>query len=226
MHRRKTVTMRALATVGSLACLVGLATGCGSHRATVKGSSPTPVPSSTTASLAPTTTLAPPATTASSAPPQPPASTTSTTGTPVCLAQDLKPTWTGNGNGASGVLYYPVNMTNVSSSACETGGYFGAAAYDPNGVLLVGTETRDPSLNPSANSSAVTVSPGATISFVVGFPDNNGSTSCNTNVGSLHLTPPNDTSQLQVATPRQSGGFPLLCQGKLLIGPVSLGSKG
>lgn len=125
------------------------------------------------------------------------------------------------------MIYYPVNLTNGSSSACVTGGYFGAAAYDPSGGLVVGTETRDPSLGVGTSNAAITVAPGATVSFVVGLPDNEGGggASCSTTMGDLHLTPPNDTSQLDVATPRQGGGFPALCQHELLVGPVSLGAK-
>lgn len=173
-------------------------------------------PSSTTATASPSSTAA---TSAVAAPP-------TTGGNPLrCGAGELRPSWSGVGNGASGVVYYSIQVTNVGSTKCITAGYFGVSAYSPDGRLITSSDTRDSGLDNSA--SELTVAPNGSVNFTIGLADNNptqGGTACGTVVGALHLIPPNDTNSNQLATPLKNGGFPPLCQPMILVGPAVAGA--
>jgi hypothetical protein len=124
---------------------------------------------------------------------------------------------------ASEHLYYTVNLENVSGRGCVTGGYVGVAAYDPEGRLIPASESRAPGFAPDA---ALSVEPGASMHFTVGFADvdmETGGTPCSTMVGALHLIPPNDWTEEQVAT-RISTGYPKLCGNNFLVGPLASGA--
>jgi len=169
--------------------------GCGSSVATT-----TPKTSSPPTTAAGSTTTAP-----LSAP-----TTTSTVAiTPTsdqCMASQLQPSWLGMGNGASGHLYYGVNLLNSSPTSCVTGGYVGVSAYSPAGDLIAANESRD-SMGMSSPPT-LTVATGASVHFVVGLPDvveATGGTECSTTVGALHLIPPNETSEVQIAHSDQCG---------------------
>jgi hypothetical protein len=166
----------------------------------------------------------------------PPSSTTTTEGasstTPTvvdateCVASDLRPSWDSQGDGAAGTIYYNVNLANVSGASCTTGGYFGVSAYDPSGTLLASQDIREPMGAPAE----VTVSPGGSISFAVGFVDQSstgGGTPCTSTVGALHLIPPNTTTEVQIATPLPAAastvGYPSLCEPRIAVGPVQSG---
>ncbi|MDQ6837878.1 MAG: DUF4232 domain-containing protein [Actinomycetota bacterium] len=125
-------------------------------------------------------------------------------------------------------MYYGVNVTNTSATRCLTGGFFGVSAYSPGGHLLASSDTQQRGLGPGAATPTLMVQPGASVHFTVGFADNvasAGGVSCGTVVGSLHLIPPNDTSSDQVATPMQRGGWPALCEGLVLVGPIQPGAS-
>jgi hypothetical protein len=127
------------------------------------------------------------------------------------------------GNGASQHLFYVVNLENVSGQACVTGGYVGVAAYDPEGRLIPASEQRAPSMAPD---DALSVAPGASMHFSIGLPDVDmeaGGTDCQTVVGALHLIPPNERTDVQVATPI-STGYPKLCGSSFLVGPLVSGA--
>jgi hypothetical protein len=129
----------------------------------------------------------------------------------------------GVGNGASGHLFYVVNLENVSGSACVTGGFVGVAAYDPEGHLIPASEERAPSMAPD---EPLSVGPGASVNFSVGLADVDieaGGTQCSTVVGALHLIPPNERTDVQVATPI-SAGYPKLCGNGFLVGPLVSGA--
>ena len=129
----------------------------------------------------------------------------------------------GVGNGASEHLFYVVNLENVSGRACVTGGFVGVAAYDPEGNLISASEERAPSMAPDA---ALSVGPGVSVYFSIGLPDVDaeaGGTECSTVVGALHLIPPNESTDVQVATPI-SGGYPKLCGNGFLVGPLVSGA--
>ena len=121
------------------------------------------------ARAATTTTVSNPTTSTVVSPP----STTSTTVALAgagnqCTAGDLRPSWLGFGDGASEHLFYVVNLENVSGRACVTGGYVGVAAYEPDGLLISASEERAPSMAPDV---ALSVGPGTSMHFSVGFPD-------------------------------------------------------
>jgi hypothetical protein len=128
------------------------------------------------------------------------------------------------GDGASGVLYFQVALVNTSSASCVTGGYVGVAAYTPAGHLIVATESRE--LLGASAPSTLSIAPGASMHFVVGFPDvdqADGGTACSTMVGALHLIPPNETTEVQIATPVATG-YPTLCGSTFNVGPLVSGA--
>ena len=121
-----------------------------------------------------------------------------------CTAGDLRPSWPGFGDGVSEHLFYSVNLQNVTGRACVTGGYVGVAAYDPAGHLIPAAEQRA-SMAPDV---ALSVGPGGSMHFSIGLPDVDieaGGTECSTVVGALHLIPPNERTEVQVATPVSTG---------------------
>ena len=203
-------SMRRLALI-PMAGMVAL--GCGSPAATTKPKTSSP---STTAPATSTTTTNSPASTSSTVRASP--------ASDQCTAGQLHPSWTGQGNGASGYLFYSVNLLNSSPSTCVTGGYVGVSAYDPAGNLIAASGSRD--TTNTTSPSTLTVAPGATAHFVVGLPDVNeaaGGTACSTTVGALHLIPPNEMTEVQIATPI-STGYPKLCGDAFLVGPLLSGS--
>jgi len=207
--------MKKLAVAGLISMAGIVVLGCGSPVATTKSRGS---PSSTTS---PDT---------STAAKNPPTSTSSTVATSQvsgqCTAGQLHPSWFGQVNGASGNLFYVINFRNASSSVCITGGYVGVSAYDPAGFLITASESR----NAMGTTSPPTlkVAPYSTIHFVVGFSDVNrgaGGTACSTVVGALHLIPPNEKTEVQIATPISSG-YPNLCGSTFLVGPLLVGAGG
>lgn len=195
--------------------LVVLLTGC----------SETPSRTSAPRAAPPTTTTVPQATTSTVVNPP---TTTSTTAALAgagnqCTPGDLRASWPGFGNGASEHLFYVVNLENVSGRACVTGGYVGVAAYDPEGHVIPASENRASGMAPD---EALSVGPGASMHFSVGLPDVDieaGGTECTTVVGALHLIPPNETTDVQVATPI-STGYPKLCGNSFLVGSLASGA--
>jgi hypothetical protein len=189
-----------------------VALGCGSSIGTTKPNATAPATSAT-----PTTT-----TTLSN-----PLSSTSSTAVPAtqasdqCTASQLRPSWSGMGNGASGTVYYVVNLLNPSPSACVTGGYVGVSAYDPAGDLIAVSAMREGTgLTPPPT---LTIAPGASVHFTVGLPDVDeatGGTQCSVTVGALHLIPPNEKSEVQIATPISAGYYPSLCGSRFVVGAL------
>ncbi|MHB8290424.1 MAG: DUF4232 domain-containing protein [Acidimicrobiales bacterium] len=154
------LTMRRLASSALIPVAGPVPLGCGSSVPTTK-----PKRSSSSTTVTPTTTTAgyPSASTTSTVPPTPTSHQ--------CTAHQMKPSWSGAGNGASGHLFNGVNVLNSSPSPCVTGGYVGVSAYDPAGDLIAASESR--SLMGTTSPPTLTVAPGATVHFVVGLPDVN-----------------------------------------------------
>jgi hypothetical protein len=146
-----------------------------------------------------------------------------TPGLQLCVSSDFQPSWSGQGVGASQVIYFVVNVLNISGASCDTGGYFGVSAYDPNGQLLTSSDARNPLGEPSPE---LTVPSGGSINFSVGFADVSSpvGNTCAVTVGALHLIAPNDTNEVQVATPNGKGGYPSLCSNQIAVGPVRSGA--
>jgi hypothetical protein len=74
----------------------------------------------------------------------------------------------GTGNGAAGTIYYPLEFTNTSSSACTIFGYPGVAFVSSPGGSLVGAPAGRVSGNPP---SLVTVEPGASAQATLAVSD-------------------------------------------------------
>ncbi len=77
---------------------------------------------------------------------------------PPCLTSGLRVS-TGPANGAAGSIYYPLEFTSTSASACTMYGYPGVSFVSrPGGRQLGGAATR----NPTFPARLVTLAPGAT----------------------------------------------------------------
>jgi hypothetical protein len=74
-----------------------------------------------------------------------------------CATNDLQLT-VGEGNGAAGTIYYPLDFTNVSNSACTMYGYPGVAFVSSPGGSQVGAAAGRSS---TTGPALVTVAPGA-----------------------------------------------------------------
>ena len=73
----------------------------------------------------------------------------------------------------------------------------------------------------------LTFAPGASVHFTVGLPDVDaatGGTQCSVTVGALHLIPPNETTEVQIATPI-STGYPSLCGSSFMVGALQSGAS-
>jgi hypothetical protein len=136
--------MIAAAALGGAALMIA---ACGST------ASPTGAP-------APTKTVTVPASQPASTAPATPTSSASPTpaGPPPCPTSALNAS-VGNGNGAAGSTYYPLEFTNASSTACTLFGYPGVSFVTGTGGSQIG---RAASRNPVVSSALVTLAPGAT----------------------------------------------------------------
>ncbi len=87
---------------------------------------------------------------------------------PRCTASDLG-VWlaVGQGNGAAGTIYYPLEFTNLSHHTCYLFGYPGVSALDRNGHQL-GSPARWGSLR---GAHIVNVAPGATAHTLLAYHD-------------------------------------------------------
>ena len=147
--------MRASAITGRLAlagsCLTSLAlltTACGSS---TPGATPTRTVTVTATPSAP----ASPTVTPSPSGPQP------------CSTTDLKLT-VGAANGAAGTIFYPLNFTNTSGSACTMFGYPGVAFVSSPGGSQIGAPA---SRRTAAAPAVITVAPGATVHATLAVSD-------------------------------------------------------
>ena len=214
---RISCVQRAVVLAVTLSVLVAVLTGCSSSSNPESAAKATTTEAKAATSTT-STALALPPTGTSTSTPIPPHS-------PQCTATDLRPSWPGIGDGASGVLYFTVNLLNSSQVTCATGGYVGVSAYEPSGVLIAASDSREPlgSANPPPT---LAVDPGQSVHFIVGLPDVNqaeGGAECSTTVGALHLIPPNERTELQIATPVHST-YPSLCEGTIYVGPLQSGA--
>jgi hypothetical protein len=87
---------------------------------------------------------------------------------PKCTASDLG-VWVavGQGNGAAGTIYYPLEFTNLSHHTCYLFGYPGVSVLDHNGRQL-GSPAKWGSL---AGAHVVNLAPGATAHTVLAYHD-------------------------------------------------------
>jgi Domain of unknown function (DUF4232) len=153
--------------------------------------------------LTPAAALAAPAhPVAALAAPAHPAARTATSA-PACATSALR-VWLGvPGEGAASSIYYPLELSNVSSHTCTLFGFPGVSAVAPGGAQLGSPASRDHS-DPTL---LVTLSPGATahvllrIVAVGVFPP---STCQPTNAIGLKVYPPNNTAATVVGFPFQA----------------------
>ena len=211
-------------TAAVIVAFVTLASACG-HGSPTRQQLSQPPPSSAVSPSVTTTSIGGVAPTSTSqlnspstGPPTPDAGNS-----PECSTKSIAASWPNNRDGASGVLYYSVDIRNVAASTCHMSGYFGVSAFSPAGILIAANDSREADLG---ILGPVVLGPGASAQFQVGFQDSNlqaGGTDCHTVVGSLHLIPPDQTTSVQLATPDalSDSGHPPLCEQKLFVGPVS-----
>lgn len=175
---------RSLAT-GLAAATTLLLAGCG-------GSSHS---SSTAAAVtsAPSTQASNPATTASTQ------TTATAAGAAPCRAADLSLSYLG-GQGATGHGELGFALKNTGSQTCSTYGYPGIQFLDHAGHALPTTPshtTQD--FFGTLPKTALTVSPGATVSFRLGVTHGETSSAGCTTASALQVIPPNDTATLKTA---------------------------
>jgi hypothetical protein len=137
---------RSVLTATALAGAVALLAACGSQ----------PSPQSGTVTKTVTATTTPRATAPSSAAPSP--SVSSPSGPPACTTSDLHLAL-GQGNGAAGSVYLPIEFTNSSGAACSLFGYPGVSFVTGIGGSQIGASANQSAATPR---KLITLAPGAT----------------------------------------------------------------
>jgi hypothetical protein len=101
----------------------------------------------------------------------------------------------GEGNGAAGTAFYPLDFTNTSGSACTMYGYPGVAFVSSPGGSLVGPPAKR---RPPAAPALVTVGPGATAHATLAVSDVLIGNNCHDQVQTkwLQVYPPGQFSAL------------------------------
>ncbi len=172
---------------------------CGGSATTASQSTPATSASTQTAPLPTSQSAPPPATT--------PATTTQAQTTPVaaspsiCRAADLSGSCLG-GQAATGHGLLGFALHNRSGHTCITYGYPGIQFLSQGGQPLttIPTHTTQDFFGPLPKP-ALTVSPGATVSFRLGVTHGAVSTTGCATAYALQVIPPNDTSTLRIALP-------------------------
>ena len=103
----------------------------------------------------------------------------------------------GQGNGAAGTIYYPLELTNLSRHACSLYGFPGVSAISRTGQQL-GSPASWASGGTFGTPRTVVVEPGATVHAILAYHDAAVSTA-----PGCHAV--NTTSQLRVYPPDQRG---------------------
>jgi len=165
-----------------LASLAILATACGSS----------------TPAAAPTRTVT---VTATASAPASPMVTPSPSGPQPCATTDLKLT-VGAANGAAGTIFYPLDFTNTSGSACTMFGYPGVAFVSSPGGSQIGAPA---SRRTAAAPTVITVAPGATVHATLAVSDVLIGNNCKhqQQVNWVQVYPPDQFSALFASLSRQ-----------------------
>ena len=159
--------------------------------------------SSPSATRTTTTTTHPkaPTTTTTTTAPAPPTSTTTTTTAALstCQLPGLQIAVVGQ-SGAAGTQEITFAMTDTSGAACTTYGYPGLLLVAPSGAALPTTVVRGGGLSfESIAPSQVTLAPGQSAYFNVGFSDvQTGTTTCSS-THTVEVTPPTTTTHATVS---------------------------
>ncbi len=143
------ITGRRLLAACCLTSLALLGAACGSS-----GSTATPVKTVTVTATPPST-------------PGPASASAAPSGPQPCLTSNLRLA-VGPGNGAAGTIYYSLDFTNTSSSACTMYGYPGVAFVSAPGGSQIGTPA---SRRGGTTPAVVTLAPGATAHATLAVSD-------------------------------------------------------
>ena len=129
--------------------------------------------------------------------------TTSTTSGPgACVAADLGLSFLG-GQGATGHGELGFALRNTTTASCRTYGYPGVQFLDRSGAPLPTDSTRTTEdFFGSTPVVALTVAPGASVSFRLGVTHGASSSAGCTTAYRLQVIPPNDTATLEVSIPQ------------------------
>jgi len=144
-------------------------------------------------------------------PSSPAPATSAPSATSQCTTADLRLT-VGASNGAAGTVYYPLDFTNSSSSACTMYGYPGVAFVSSPGGSQVGAPAGRESS--STVPALVTLAPGATAHATLAVSDvliSNNCTGHQVQVNWVQVYPPDQYSALFAQLSRQG------CADKTLV---------
>jgi hypothetical protein len=128
--------------------------------------------------------------------PTPTATPRLATGPGQCSTSDLKVT-IGQENGAAGTIYYPVQFTNVSASACTLYGYPGVAFVTQPGGSVIGA----PAGRRTSARVLITIGPGVTAHATLAVSDVLIGDNCHQHQVPVHwlqVYPPNQYTALTV----------------------------
>jgi hypothetical protein len=200
---------RRAGAAAALLCTAGLAAGCASTSNSAGGQSASATPAQSASSSATPSAAA-------SMPASPTSSPASSPSVPSCSPSDLKAAVsTGPGGAAAGSAYYPLNLTNTSSSSCSLFGYPGVSFVTAPGGSQIGAPA---SRNPAIKPSTVVLAPGQTGHVTLQVVDalNYSKSACKPVTAHwLKVFPPNQFGALYVKFSAQT------CSARL---PASLGS--
>jgi hypothetical protein len=155
--RASAITVRRALAGSCLTSLAVLAAACGS-------AAPAAAPART---VTVTATAPVPPSTASPGTASPGTVTPSPAGPQPCATTGLKLT-VGAANGAAGTIFYPLDFTNTSGSACTMFGYPGVAFVSSPGGSQIGAPA---SRRAAAAPTVITVAPGATAHATLAVSD-------------------------------------------------------
>jgi hypothetical protein len=208
--RSSASAIRHRAAGAALLGAVALLAACGTASQT-GGSAPASTPAASPSSPTPASASPSPTTASPSAAASTPASVTG------CATSALKANVnTAKAGAAAGSVYYPLDLTNVSSSTCTLFGYPGVSfVTGPSGSLLGRAAHR----NPVAPATTVTLAPGQTVhaTLQVAQAGNYNPAQCKPVTAHwLRVFPPNQTAALYTQFTTQ------VCSARL---PHSIGSQ-
>jgi len=204
-------TMRTSLGFGAAAAIALTLAACGgSSNSSSHAAAITTVPTTTTAAITTATTTT--ATTQTS---------TTPAGPPPCRAANFSLSYLG-GQGATGHGELGFALHNTSATTCSTFGYPGVLFLDGNGKPLPTTPTHTThDFFGSLPEVALTVAPGATVSFRLGVTHGISSSAGCTQAYALQVIPPNDTASLRT-TISNGGGYE--CQ-TATVSPLQRGTS-
>ena len=209
-HPTTRATARAAGVVLGLLSVGSLVAACSS------GSS-----STTTTSRRATTTTRPAASTTTTAAGGA-TSTTATAAAATCTTGQLVASLAG-GNGAAGTIETTVALRNSSTTTCVLEGYPALQMVDATGADLPTTTVDGGHYSfTSSVPSVVTIAPGQSGSFAIGYSDvpSGSETSCPTSAA-LQITPPSAHDHLTVPA-----SLAPCSQGTLVVSPILTGATG